>query len=78
MGHETFHMLLKPYKKIGAFRVTGLKILGTVGTHLFFYFFFSGKNIILCFSKCITFFSRKPEKKSRFHQQVTKISLLHL
>ena len=46
-------------KKISVFRVTGLKILGRVGTHIFFNYFFSGKNIILCIlkgirrSKCI-------------------------
>ena len=30
--------------KISVFRVTGLKILGRVGTHIFFNYFFSGKN----------------------------------
>ena len=29
-------------KKIGVFRVTGLKILGRIGTHIFFNIFFSG------------------------------------
>ena len=39
----------RPYKKISAFRVTCLKILGRVGTQ---FFFFSGKkNIILCILK---------------------------
>ena len=39
-------------KKISVFRVTGLKILGRVGNHIFFdYFFFSGKNTILCILK---------------------------
>ena len=42
-------------KKISVFRVTGLKILGRVGTHIFFHcFFFSGKNIILCILKGIS------------------------
>ena len=36
---------LRPNKKISVFWVTGLKILGRVGTHIFFYFFFSGKKI---------------------------------
>ena len=33
---------------IRVFRVTGLKILARVGTHICFLFFFSGKNIIFC------------------------------
>ena len=33
-------------KKISVFRVTGLNILGRVGTHIFFKYFFSGKNIL--------------------------------
>ena len=36
----------RPNKKISVFRVTGLKILSTVGTHIFFlekYIFFLGK-----------------------------------
>ena len=33
---------IRPNKKISMFRVTGLKILGRVGTH-FFNYFFSGK-----------------------------------
>ena len=33
----------RPNKKINVFRVTGLKILGRVGTHIFFIIFFSGK-----------------------------------
>ena len=37
---------LRPNKKISVFRVTGRKILGRVGTHIFFNHFFSGKNII--------------------------------
>ena len=40
---------LRPNKKISVFLVTGLKILGCVGTH-----FFSGKNIILCILKGIS------------------------
>ena len=39
-------------KKINVFWVAGLKILGRVGTHILFnYFFFFGKNIILCILK---------------------------
>ena len=63
-------------KKISVFRVTGLKSLGRVGTHIFFNYFFSRKNTILCILKGISpfkmhkiiFLSRKPEKNSRFHQ----------
>ena len=40
-----------PNEKISVFRVTGLKILGRVGTHICFYYFFPGKNIILCILK---------------------------
>ena len=58
------------------FTVKGLKILGRVGTHIFFnYLFFLEKNIILCILKGflpfkmhkIILFFRKPEKNSRFH-----------
>ena len=52
----------------------GLKILGRVGTHIFFHFFFLETNIILCILKStvpfkmhtIIFFSRKPEKSLGF------------
>ena len=41
--------------KKGVFRVTGLKILGGVGTHIFFNYLFSGKKImILCIFKGIS------------------------
>ena len=33
-GNQTF---LVPNKKISVFRVTGLKIIGRVGTHIFFF-----------------------------------------
>ena len=33
--------MLRPNKKISVFRVTGLKILGRVGTHIFLLLFFS-------------------------------------
>ena len=36
-------LLIRPNKKISVFRVTGQKILGRVGTHIFFNYFFSGK-----------------------------------
>ena len=39
--------LLGPNKKISVFRVTNLKILGRIGTHIFLLFFFSGKKIII-------------------------------
>ena len=62
-------VIVRPNNNIRVFRVTGLKILGRVGTNIFF---FSGKNIILCILKGILpfkmhkiiYFSRKPEKKS--------------
>ena len=69
---------LRPNKKINMFRITGLKILGRVGTHIYFFnYFFSGKkNIILGILKGnlpfkmhkIIFFQIKPEKTSRFQQ----------
>ena len=37
---------IRPNKKIIVFRLTGLKISGRVGEHIFFQYFFSGKNII--------------------------------
>ena len=37
--------LIRPNKKISMFRVTGLKILGRVGTHIFFYYLFFWKKI---------------------------------
>ena len=43
---------LRPNNKISIFRVTGLKILGRVGKHmLFFWYFFSQKNTLLCILK---------------------------
>ena len=38
--------ILRPNKNIhvSVFRVTGMKILGRVGTHIFLNYFFSGKN----------------------------------
>ena len=39
--------------KISVFRVMGLKILGSVGTHIFLKKKNSGKNIILCILKGI-------------------------
>ena len=53
--------------KISVFRVTGLKILGRVGTHIFYFFFW--KNIIECILigisqlKLFVFILRKPGKK---------------
>ena len=41
--------LIRPNKIISVFWVTGVKILGSVVTHIYFYF--SGKNIILCILK---------------------------
>ena len=43
---------IRPNKKKRVLRVTGLKILGRVGTHIFVYLcFFSGKNKILSILK---------------------------
>ena len=50
MGALISMVLIRPNKKISVFRVTGLKILGRVGTHILL-LFFSGKNIILCVLK---------------------------
>ena len=65
-------LINKPNKKISVFKVTCLKTLGRVGTHIFF----RKKSTILCILKGISpfkmhkiiFFSRRPEKKYRFHQ----------
>ena len=46
-------LVLRPNKKISVFLVTGLKILGRVGTHNFFIIFFLEKKIILCIFKGI-------------------------
>ena len=48
-------MGFRPNKKISVFRVTGLKILGRIVTHIFFnHFFFWKKYIILCILKGIS------------------------
>ena len=44
---------MRSNKKISVFRVTGLKILGRVGTHFYLIIFFSGKNFFLCILKGI-------------------------
>ena len=57
--------LVRPNKKISVFLVTGLEILGWIGTHIFFW-----NNTILCILTGISpfkmhkiiFFARKPEK----------------
>ena len=38
-------IFIRPNKKISVFRVMGLKILGRVGTHIFFKFFFFSEKI---------------------------------
>ena len=43
--HQGLHGLLRPNKTISVFRVTGLKILGRVGTQNLFDYIFSGKKI---------------------------------
>ena len=63
------HNTVRPNIKISMFRVTGLKILGRVGTQFFFNYFFSGKkynfmHFEFCLSKCIkTFFFPENLKK---------------
>ena len=66
-------LLLGKIKKISVFWVTGLKIVGRVGTYVFFLFFFS--DFFMHFEgempfkmHKIIFFSRKHENNSRFHQ----------
>ena len=44
---DSKHSLYRPNKKISVFRVTGLKILGRVGTHIFLIIIFSWKKIII-------------------------------
>ena len=41
--------VIRPNKKIIVFRVTGLKILGRVGTHFFLIIFFREKKIKIAF-----------------------------
>ena len=53
------------------FQVTGLKILGGVGTHIFFYFFFWKKITTLCILKGISSF--KMHKIVFFPQNLKKI-----
>ena len=73
--HSWYLFSHKTNKKIIVFPVTGLIILGRVGTH-FFLNFFSGKKIynFMLFDRHFTLqnakdiFSRKPEKNSKFHQ----------
>ena len=42
---------IMPNKEISVFRVMDLQILGRVGTHIFFIFFFWKKNTMLCILK---------------------------
>ena len=44
-------LLLRLNTKVIVFQVTGLKILGRVGTHIFLIIFFLDKTIILCILK---------------------------
>ena len=53
------------------FRVIGQKILGRVGTYIFFNFFFPGKNIILCILKGISPF--KMHKMIFFPENLKKV-----
>ena len=67
-----FVKVIRPNEKMCVFRVTGLKILGRVGPHIFFFwkkieFYAFWKAFRL--SKCIKFyFFQKTWKNSRFHQ----------
>ena len=42
---------VRPNKKVSVFRVTGLKILGRVGTHIFLKYFLLKKKIFFCILK---------------------------
>ena len=67
--------LIWPNKIISVFRVTGLKILGRFTALIFIFIYFFLEERILCILKGsspfkmhkIIYFSRKPEKNSRFH-----------
>ena len=69
-----FIIMIGPSKNISVFRLTGLTMLGRVGTHIFF----SGKNIISCILKSNLsfkmhkniFFQENLKKSSRCHQQI--------
>ena len=68
-----YYAVFRLSEKISVFPVTGLKILGRVGTRNFFFdfIFFRKKYMILCILKGISvfkmlkiiFFPRNPEKK---------------
>ena len=47
--------MLGPNKKRSLFRVTGLKIFGTVGTHIFFLFFLLKKYNFMHFERHFAF-----------------------
>ena len=47
--------LIRPNKNVSVFRVTGLKMLGRVGSHIFFYFFSEKKNNFMHFERRVTF-----------------------
>ena len=53
--------MFRPNKKVSVFRVTGLKILGRGGTHIFFKYLFS------------EFFFPENLKNSRFHLSKFKV-----
>ena len=61
---------INPNKNVSLFRVMGLKILGRVGTHIFF-ILFCRKNIILCILKGILPF--KMHKNIFFSDNMKKI-----
>ena len=56
---------VRPNEKISVFRVTGLKILGRIGTHIFISIIF-----FLDFNMHKILFSSSPEKNSRFHLKI--------
>ena len=44
--HDIYNPLLRPNIKISVFQITSLKILGRVGTHIFFFFFMEKCNFM--------------------------------
>ena len=66
-----YNLDIKPNKEISAFRVTGLKILGRVGTHIFLIIFFLGNIQFYAFLKAILPF--KMHKIIFFPENLKKI-----
>ena len=70
---------MRPNKKISLFPVTGVNILGGVGTHIFFNYFFFWTNIVLCIlkafclSNCIKLYLF-PEKNMGFTSKLGRVT----